>query len=196
MAGEKYIIATADNNFQITVRNILNPRGYTFLAHCHDAVSFMRLIRTYTPDIVIADLSVKIKDIRAVIEAIDDELICTCIIIGEPMDMEMFDIVDKAKAAVYCSKGHERESLIHTIELGILNFKRIAKQERKLKEMAETYETRKAVDKAKWILIDKYKITEHEAYQRIRKKSMDTRFTMRAIAEAIICTYEVERGEG
>lgn len=194
MSAEKYLIVTADNSFQIYIRNILGPRGYTFLDTCHDAILLMRLIRSYSPDLLIVDISSKIKDLRGVVEAVDDELLCTCILVGDDSDFDKFDMVESSKCLSYCYKGQERETLTHTVALGLLNFKRISKLEGKLKEMAETYETRKAVEKAKWILMDRHSIGENEAYQKIRKKSMDTRLTMRAIAEAIICTYEIEKG--
>jgi Response regulator with putative antiterminator output domain len=194
MAGERYVIATAENNFQITIRNILNPRGYTFLDHCRDAAVLMRLIRSYCPDFVIIDLGSQIRDIRGIMEAIDDELICTCILIGEETEIYNCDVIDKSRVLSYCYKGRERETLVYAVEIGILNYKRVSRLEKKLKEMTESFETRKSVDKAKWILMNRHNIAENEAYQRIRKKSMDTRLTMRAIADAIICTYEIEKG--
>ena len=50
----------------------------------------------------------------------------------------------------------------------------------------ETLESRKAVERAKGILMKKMKITEEEAYKKIRKKSMDMRKTMKEVAEAVI----------
>lgn len=194
MAAEKYIIATTDNGYQIAIRNILNPLGYTFLENCHDSVSLMRLIRSFCPDMVIIDISSQIKDLRGVIQAIDDEMLCTCIVIGEDKDLELYDVLHDSKALSFCRKGYERELLPHTVVLSLMNFNRISKLEKKLKEMMESYETRKSVEKAKWILMERHDIPENEAYQRIRKKSMDTRLTMRAIAEAVICTYEIEKG--
>ncbi|MFA6475073.1 MAG: ANTAR domain-containing protein [Patescibacteria group bacterium] len=47
-------------------------------------------------------------------------------------------------------------------------------------------ETRKVVEKAKGILMKKQQLTEEQAYGLIQKKSMDTKKTMKEIAEAII----------
>ena len=60
-----------------------------------------------------------------------------------------------------------------------------------LKEMTENYESRKVVERAKWILMERNNLNENEAYDRMRKKSMDSRMSMRSIAEAIIFTYEI-----
>lgn len=47
-------------------------------------------------------------------------------------------------------------------------------------------ETRKVVEKAKGILMKKQQLTEDEAYAAIRKKAMDTKKTMKEVAEAIV----------
>lgn len=191
--GQKYIVATTDNNFQISVRNILNPKGFCYITNIDDSKSLLRFVRSYAPDFIIIDMSFSITDIRPIIETIDDENICLCIIAGNEKDVETLDIMEKSKSLSFCYKEQLRETIITCVELGLLYHKRLAKLEKKVKELAESYETRKAVEKAKWILIQKNSISEEEAYQRMRKKSMDMRMTMREIAEAIICAYEVTK---
>jgi response regulator NasT len=57
-----------------------------------------------------------------------------------------------------------------------------------VKKLNDTLESRKAVEKAKWILVEKEGYTESEAYEAIKKKSRNNRITMKEIAEAIILT--------
>ena len=56
----------------------------------------------------------------------------------------------------------------------------------KTKVIAEELETRKLVERAKGILMDKDGIKESDAYRKIQKLSMDKRKTLKEIAEAII----------
>ena len=62
----------------------------------------------------------------------------------------------------------------------------------KTRVIQEELETRKVVEKAKGILMKKSGLSEEEAYRRIQKKSMDTRKSMREIAEVIILSYELK----
>ncbi|MEK6646658.1 MAG: GAF domain-containing protein [Candidatus Firestonebacteria bacterium] len=55
----------------------------------------------------------------------------------------------------------------------------------------EALETRKFVERAKGILMKQLDLNEEEAYKKIHKKSMDSRKSMREIAEAIILTSEI-----
>lgn len=57
----------------------------------------------------------------------------------------------------------------------------------------EALETRKLIERAKSILIKKLRITEDVAYRMIHKKAMDSRKTMKEIADAIILSSEIEK---
>ncbi len=190
MAGEKYVVAAADNSTQISIRNMLNPNGFVFLGNCSDFTSLMRLIRSYSPDFAVIDLSMPSRDFHKTLETIDDEMLCSLIAIGDYNDIDAGNIL-KFKTLSICTKPLVRELLINTVEMSIISYKRIYALDKKLKEMTESYETRKVVDRAKWILIERDGISENEAYEKMRKKSMDTRLSMKAIADAIIFTYEI-----
>ena len=62
----------------------------------------------------------------------------------------------------------------------------------KTKVVQEELETRKLVDRAKDVLMNRRNKTGEEAYRWIRKRSMDTRKSMRCVAEAIILSEELE----
>ncbi len=61
------------------------------------------------------------------------------------------------------------------------------------KVIQEELETRKLVERAKGILMKENGLLEDDAFHRIRKKSMDSRRSMRDIAEAIILAYEMKK---
>lgn len=63
----------------------------------------------------------------------------------------------------------------------------------KSRVIQEELEARKIVERAKGILMREEKLTEEEAYLRIRKCSMDHRKTMREVAEAIILSTEIKQ---
>jgi signal transduction protein with GAF and PtsI domain len=60
------------------------------------------------------------------------------------------------------------------------------------KVIKEELETRKAVEKAKGILMKEQGLTEDEAFRKIQKFAMDNRKPMRDIAEAIILANEMK----
>jgi response regulator NasT len=132
------------------------------------------------------------RELRSTLNTIDEEMLCACVMIGNYSDVELMSLIEKYKVISFCPKPLNKEILLHTIEMANLNYKRVFGLSQKLKEMTENYESRKVIEKAKWILMERNGLTESEAYERIRKKSMDNRMTMRSIAEAIIFTSEIK----
>lgn len=63
----------------------------------------------------------------------------------------------------------------------------------KTKVIQEELETRKLVERAKGVLMRENNVSEEEAYRMIQKYSMDSRKSMREIAEAIILTKELKK---
>jgi signal transduction protein with GAF and PtsI domain len=57
----------------------------------------------------------------------------------------------------------------------------------------DALESRKLIDRAKGILMQKFKMSEDIAYKTIHKKSMDSRKSMKEVAEAIILAMELEK---
>ncbi len=61
----------------------------------------------------------------------------------------------------------------------------------KTKIVQEELEARKKIEKAKGILMKNQSLDEGQAYNLIRKSSMDKRISMKEIAEAIVLSYEI-----
>lgn len=59
-------------------------------------------------------------------------------------------------------------------------------------EMEEALQTRKAVERAKGILMKQYSVTEEEGFKIMQRKSMNTRTSIREIAEAVILANEIK----
>lgn len=66
----------------------------------------------------------------------------------------------------------------------------------KSKVIQEELETRKRIERAKGILMRDERLTEEQAYLKIRKFSMDNRRTMREVAEAIIMATDMKHLTG
>jgi AmiR/NasT family two-component response regulator len=62
----------------------------------------------------------------------------------------------------------------------------------KTKVIQEELETRKLVERAKEVLMHRRKLSGEEAYRWIQKRSMDTRKSLRLIAEAILLSEELQ----
>ncbi len=79
------------------------------------------------------------------------------------------------------------QAVAHQTAIAIENTQLIAETEKTREALA----TRKLIDRAKGILMEENKLTESQAYTIIHKKAMDTRRSMKEIADAIITAKEI-----
>lgn len=95
----------------------------------------------------------------------------------------------------YTSKPHDFTDEEIDVLIVIANQAAIAIESWELtaknKTVQEELETRKRIERAKGLLMRQEKLTEEQAYLKIRKYSMDNRKSMREVAEAIILTAEL-----
>ena len=61
--------------------------------------------------------------------------------------------------------------------------------EAEIADLGERLETRKAVDRAKGVLMAKLKITESEAFRWIQKTAMDRRLSMQQVCDGVIAEF-------
>jgi len=182
----KFIVSGEDKKTLTAVKNMLTQSGHVFIGYSKEPFNLLRHVRSYAPELIIIDYSNNFTELRQILEIIDEELLAACIILLDVRNDEVFDFLKKARSVTYIAKPVYYEVLMQIVDISLANFSRILDYEQKVKKLNETLESRKAVEKAKWILVEQEKLSEAEAYEIIRKKSRDNRIPMRDIAEAII----------
>lgn len=97
----------------------------------------------------------------------------------------------------YTSKPHDFTETEINILNSVANQAAVAIENAELmiksKVIQEELEIRKRIERAKGILMSEEGITEEEAYLKIRNYSMDSRKTMREVAEAIILASDMKK---
>lgn len=97
----------------------------------------------------------------------------------------------------YTSRPHDFNETEINILISVANQAAVAIENAELlvksKVIQEELETRKRIERAKGILMSDEAMTEEEAYLKIRKYSMDSRKTMREVAEAIILAADMKK---
>ncbi len=181
-----------DVSGRTVLKGLIEESGFHVVAEGGNGAEAIGICRDRSPDLIIMDVKMPVKDgIEAAAEI--NRLYQTPVVILTARDDE--DTVKRAASAGvmgYLVKPVRLEELIPAIELAMsrsLEFKTLRKENEDLKK---TLRARKVIEKAKGLLMEKEKISEEEAFSRIRKISMDKRKTMAEIAEVIILALEKE----
>jgi len=89
----------------------------------------------------------------------------------------------------YLAKPFREEDLLPAIATARARFGQLAAVREQVDTLADALAARKAIERAKGILMAKQSLTEEAAFARLRKASQSSGRPMRVIAEAIIETF-------
>ncbi|KNY30051.1 ANTAR domain-containing response regulator [Pseudobacteroides cellulosolvens] len=188
MDCSKFIISGEDKRTLTLFKNILVSSGHVFIGYLKEPTNLLRCIRTNVPDFIIVEATNDFSELKRVLEIIDDEILAACVVVMNTKNDKIIEFIKGKRVLSYITKPVYEEPALQVIDMSLLNYSRIIEYERKVKKLNETLESRKIVEKAKWILVQKDGYTEEAAYEVIRRKSRDNRIPMKEIAEALILT--------
>ena len=89
------------------------------------------------------------------------------------------------------SKPTSLPMITHSLRILCALRERLRKLEAKQQSVEERMEEIRLVNRAKWLLIERMKMTEQEAHYFIEKQAMDLRVSRREMAENIIRAYDM-----
>ncbi|WP_026894194.1 ANTAR domain-containing response regulator [Clostridiisalibacter paucivorans] len=185
----KYRIVVADDEpiTRMDLSEILKEEGYNVVGEASDGFDAVELCRKFKPDLVLMDVKMPILDgIKASKVIINEKLAKSVVLLTAYSGMEFIEQAKESGVMGYIVKPISKKNLIPTIEVAISKGEEIEKIKDDAQKIKDKLEARKAIEKAKGILMETENISEEEAYNKIRKLSMDKRCPMKSIASAII----------
>ncbi|RMG25046.1 MAG: response regulator [Armatimonadetes bacterium] len=190
MSRLRVLVADDDPIIRLDLRQMLMNLGYEVVAEAGDGEEAVHLARSIRPDVCVLDIRMPERDgISAVRELVSDG-ISAAILLTAYSDQELVERATEAGAFAYLVKPFKPQDLPPAIEVAVRRFRQEQDLLKEVKELTERLAARRIIEKAKGILMQKRGLTEEEAYQWIRQRSMETRKSMREIAEALLVTEE------
>lgn len=191
--GARILIADDESIIRMDLREALTRLGYDVVADVPDGAQAVQMAREVRPDLVIMDIKMPGIDGLEAARRLNQDRIAPVILLTAYNQDDLIDGAVDAGVIGYIVKPWQESSLGPTIEVAIARQRDIDDAEDRADELEEQLETRKLVDRAKGLLMDSEGLKEAEAFRRIQKLSMNTRKSMKEIAQAIILTHEVKQ---
>lgn len=189
-------IAIIDDNAseRLVLKGLVQDSGYNIIAEGSNGAEAVEICRTKSPDLVIMDVKMPIKEgIEAAYE-ISQTCPTPVILLTARDDEDTIRRAAEAGVMGYLVKPVRQEELAPAIELAATRFQEFRALRDENIELKGALNARKLIEKAKGLLMEREKLTEAEAFARIRKISMDKRKSMTDIAEVIIMAFEKKGG--
>ena len=193
MSRTRIIVADDESIIRMDLKEMLTGLGYLVVGEVGDGRSAVNLARELKPDLIIMDIKMPDMDGIEAAEILTNERIAPVVLLTAFKQRELIDRAKEAGVVGYLVKPFRESDITPAIEVALARFEEFRELEREVDNLKEALETRKLVDRAKGILMEREGLNEQESFRRIQKMSMNTRKPMKEIAEALILTYEAEK---
>jgi len=191
----RILIADDESLILMDLREMLTNLGYLVVGEANDGRSAVNMARELGPDLVIMDIKMPDMDGIEAAQVLTEEKVAPVLLLTAYSQQELIDRAKEAGVVGYLVKPFRESNLAPAIDITLARFEEFQTLQKEVEGLEEALETRKVVDRAKGILMDTQGLSEHDAFRRIQKMSMNTRRPMKEIAEAIVLAHDMEGEE-
>ncbi|HKA03064.1 MAG TPA: response regulator [Acidimicrobiales bacterium] len=182
----RVLIAEDEAIIRLDLRETLEEEGYEIVAETGRGDEAVELARSMRPDLAILDIKMPGIDGLEAARTITNERLCGVLVLTAFSQRDFIEQARDAGALAYLVKPFQKSDLVPAIELAIARFKELSALADEVKGLEEQLETRKVVDRAKGILMDRHGMSEQDAFSFIQKRAMTDRTKMKTIAERVV----------
>jgi response regulator NasT len=182
----RVVIAEDEAIIRLDLKETLEEEGYVVVGETGRGDKAVDLVREHRPDLAILDIKMPGMDGLEAARHITKDRICGVLVLTAFSQREIIEEARDAGALAYLVKPFQKSDLIPAIEVALGRFRELQALNGEVEVLGEQLEARKAIDRAKGVLIDTYGMSESDAYGFIQRGAMNHRTTMRAVAEMVI----------
>ena len=190
---KRVVIAEDEAIIRLDLKEILESEGYEVVGETGRGDEAVELVARHQPDLAILDVKMPGLDGIEAARRITSEHKIAALILTAFSQRNLIEDARDAGVAAYLVKPFQRSELIPAIEVAIARFQehRAIEEEHsrlssEVASLEDKLETRRLVDRAKGVLMDKHGMGEAEAFSFIQKTAMDRRARMSEVAKDVV----------
>ncbi|HHT40363.1 MAG TPA: response regulator [Actinomyces sp.] len=185
-ASRRVLVAEDEALIRLDIVETLKGAGYEVVADVDNGEAAVEKALELEPDLCVLDVKMPKMDGITAAEKILKELSCAVVMLTAFSQTELVERARDAGAMAYVVKPFSPSDLLPAVEIAVSRQSEILALEDEIADLSERFETRKIVDRAKGLLMERMGMSEPEAFRWIQKTSMDRRLSMREVADAVI----------
>lgn len=177
----------------------LGTLGHRVVGLAKDGQEAVECASRLDPDLIIMDVRIPIMDGIETTRAILGRKPTPIVLLTAYADESLARRAGEAGVMAYLVKPADRKQLSSTIEVALARFEELEALRREVRDLKGALETRKVVEQAKGVLMNRLKLSEGEAFRRMQQTSRNTRIGLKEVAatilkaEALLAAFE-EKG--
>ncbi|MEI8104512.1 MAG: response regulator [Actinomycetes bacterium] len=185
----RILIAEDETIIRLDLRGVLERSGHEVVAEARDGEEAVALARLHEPELAIMDVKMpKLDGIDAARTILEERPIPIVMLtaFGQP---ELVARAVEAGAFSYLVKPFREQDIVPAIETARARHEELTAARAEADTLGEALIARKAIERAKGLLMEKEGLSEADAFSRLRKASQVSGRPLIVIAEAVIDTF-------
>jgi response regulator NasT len=181
----RILIAEDETLIRLDLRTLLERAGFDVCAEARSGIEAVELARTHEPDLVILDVKMPELDGIEAARRIIAERPIPVVIVSAYGEDELVSRAVEAGVFGYLTKPFREDDVVPAIRTACARHREIGELRQEAESLAEALASRKAIERAKGLLMEREGLSEDEAYTKLRTASQVSGRPMRMIAEAV-----------
>ena len=184
----RILIAEDETIIRMDLRALLESAGFEVCAEARDGQEAVELARSEQPDLAVLDVKMPRLDGIEAARRILDERPIPIVMVTAYGERDVVARAVEAGVFGYLVKPFRETDLLPAIETARARHEELAALRDEAESLSQALAARKAIERAKGILMQREGLSEQEAFARLRKASQISGRPLKVVAEALIAT--------
>jgi response regulator NasT len=168
------------------LRDALALLGYEMLPEAATPEALPSVVESERPDVVIIDTESPSRDTLEHLAVMNATAPRPVLMFSHDANQQLIRAAVGAGVTAYLVEGLAAERLAPILEVALARFAHEEKLRQRLAKAESELSERKIIDRAKRLLMERRKMSEHEAYAMLRKSAMDQGVKLAEIARRLV----------
>ena len=186
----RILIAEDETIIRMDLRALLEAAGFEVCAEAKDGQEAVELARSERPDLAVLDVKMPRLDGIEAARRILDERPIPIVMVTAYGERDVVARAVEAGVFGYLVKPFRETDLLPAIETARARHEELTALREEADSLADALAARKAIERAKGILMQREGLSEQEAFARLRKASQISGRPLKVVAEALIATLD------
>jgi two-component system, response regulator / RNA-binding antiterminator len=169
----------------------LHEAGYLNVVRMESATGLLDQVYRIDPDVILIDLENPSRDVLEQMFQVSRIVRRPIAMFVDQSDRPTTEAAVEAGVSAYIVDGLKRERVKGILELCISRFNAVERLQDELDRTRSALEARKAIDRAKGILMKRKGLSEEDAYALLRTTAMNEKRKIADVAQSVITAAEL-----
>ena len=184
--GARIVIAEDEAIIRLDLQETLEEEGYEVVGAVGRGDEAVALVRELSPDLAILDIKMPGMDGITAAKEITASRLAAVLILTAFSQRDLVEQATAAGAVGYLVKPFQKSEVVPAVEVAMARFRELRSLEDETHSLKEQLETRRLVDRAKGLLMDRHGMSESAAFSFVQQSAMRQRARMKVVAQQVL----------